>query len=219
MTDGLNPYFQVGLDVMDQPCLILGGGQGGEGRAGRLLDAGARLSVVSPSLTPRLESWRDEERLTHLSRVFQENDLRGMFLVINTVQADDQLAEEVYGMARRERTLVNSFDRPELSNIGMPALVDPGHLRLAISTSNASPGLARRLREDLERMFGEEFVGYLSQLGQVRAHLKKVAAGDDTRFEILHSLVADFRLSGSIDYPAGWRKRVEDLLARRMPSE
>jgi siroheme synthase (precorrin-2 oxidase/ferrochelatase) len=101
----------------------------------------------------------------------------------------------------------------------MPALVDPGHLRLAISTSNASPGLARRLREDLEHLFDEEFVRYLSQLGRVRAHLKKVAAGDDGRFEILHSLVADFRLNGSIHYPAGWRQRVADLLSRRKPSE
>ena len=29
MTARLNPYFQVGVDVMDQPCLIIGGGQGG----------------------------------------------------------------------------------------------------------------------------------------------------------------------------------------------
>ena len=146
-------------------------------------------------------------------------DLGDHIVVINTVEGDDQLAGEVYGIALRDRILVNSFDRPDLSNIGMPALVDPGHLRLAGSTSNASPGLARRLREDLEHLFDEEFVRYLSQLGRVRAHLKKVAAGDDGRFEILHSLVADFRLNGSIDYPAGWRQRVADLLSRRKPSE
>ena len=219
MTARLNPYFQVGVDVMDQPCLVIGGSRGGEGSSSRLLDAGARLTVVSPSLTPTLQSWRDEGRLTHLSRAFREDDLRGMFVVINTVEGDDQLAGEVYGIALRDRILVNSFDRPDLSNIGMPALVDPGHLRLAISTSTARPGLARRLREDLEHLFDEEFVRYLSQLGRVRAHLKKVAAGDDGRFEILHSLVADFRLNGSIDYPAGWRQRVADLFSRRTPSE
>lgn len=215
MTDRVNPYFQVGLDVMDQPCLVIGGGRGGERRSGRLLDAGARLTVVSPSLTPRLQSWRDEDRLTHLSRAFRADDLGGMFVVVNTVEGDEQLAAEVYRMARRERILVNSFDRPDLSNIGMPALVDPGHLRLAISTSNASPGLARRLREDLEQVLDGEFVAYLSQLGRVRAHLKKVAAGDDGRFEILHSLVADFRLSASIDYPSGWREEAEKALSRR----
>ena len=42
MSYQLNPYFQAGLDVMGQPCLVIGGSQGGEGRTSRLLDAGAR---------------------------------------------------------------------------------------------------------------------------------------------------------------------------------
>ena len=29
MTDRLNPYFQVGVDVTDQPCLVIGGSRGG----------------------------------------------------------------------------------------------------------------------------------------------------------------------------------------------
>ena len=26
MSHKLNPYFQAGIDVMDQPCLVIGGG-------------------------------------------------------------------------------------------------------------------------------------------------------------------------------------------------
>ena len=47
----------------------------------------------------------------------------------------------------------------------MVALVHPGHLRLSISTSNASPALSSRLRQDFEEIFDGEFAAYLDYLG------------------------------------------------------
>ena len=128
MSELLNPYFQVGLDVMEQPCLIIGGGREAEDKAGRLLAAGARLTVVSPSATPALVEWASAGRLTHLPRCFAESDLDGVFLVLNTVR-DNALTARVYELATARKALINSYDNPAYSNIGMVALVHPGHLR------------------------------------------------------------------------------------------
>ena len=209
-----NPYFQIGLDVMDQPCLVVGGGREAEDKSGRLLQAGACLTLVSPQLTAQLQEWARTGHLKYFQRVFQPADLEEIFLVANTVRNDAQLTRQVFELAGERGILINSYDQPAFSNFGMAALVHPGHLRLSISTSNASPGLARRLRQDLEKLFDDEFVDYLDHLAQVRALLKEREPDPEKRLVQLRSLVADFCLEGRLHYPENWREQVKALLAR-----
>ncbi len=211
MTLQLNPYFQVGLDVMGRPCLIIGGGEEAAEKSGRLLEAGARLTVVSTELHPQLRAWADAGKLCHHQRKWQPADLDNVFLVLNTLR-DPALARQVFDLASARKLLINTFDRPESSNLGMAALVHPGHLRLSISTSNSSPALSRRLREDLEKLLDEEFVEYLDLLARVRTHLRAREPDAEKRIQLLRSLVEDFRLEGKLHYPEGWREKVRELL-------
>jgi len=211
----LNPYFQVGLDVLEQPCLVIGGGREAEDKAGHLLAAGARLTVVSPSATPALVKWAAAGRLTHHPRCFAESDLNGMFLVLNTVR-DSALTARVYELALAHKILINSYDNPAYSNMGMVALVHPGHLRLSVSTSNASPALSSRLRQDLEEIFAGEFAAYLDCLAEVRQRVRTKVANRETRFALLRSLVSGFRLEGTLRYPADWKQHVDALLTCEM---
>ena len=57
--------------------------------------------------------------------------------------------------------LVNVVDAPDLSDFIVPAVVRRGDLLLAISTSGASPALAKRMRQALEEQFGPEYERYL----------------------------------------------------------
>ncbi len=211
MSELLNPYFQVGLDVMDRLCLVIGGGREAEDKAGRLLAAGARLAVVSPSATPALVEWAGAGRLTYHPRCFAESDLDDVFLVLNTVR-DRALTARVYELATARKALINSYDNPAYSNIGMVALVHPGHLRLSISTSNASPALSGRLRRDLEEIFAGEFAAYLNGLAEVRQRVRAKVGDRETRFALLRSLVSGFRLEGTLRYPADWKRHVDALL-------
>ena len=121
----------------------------------------------------------------------------------------------VYDLSCNKGCLINTYDRPELSNFGMSALVARGHLRIGISTSNASPSIARRLRENLEEIFDDaEFVEYLNQLGQVRDHLKATIPDGDSRTQILKSLVIDFELQGKLRLPDDWQEHIAKLMNR-----
>ena len=211
MSELLNPYFQVGLDVMEQPCLVIGGGREAEDKAGRLLAAGAQLTVVSPSATPALVEWAEAGRLTHHPRCFEEYDLDDVFLVLNTVR-DSALTARVYELALAHKVLINSYDNPAYSNVGMVALVHPGHLRLSISTSNASPALSSRLRQDFEEIFDGEFATYLDCLAEVRQRVRAKVDDRETRFALLRSLVNGFHLEGTLRYPADWKRHVDALL-------
>ena len=214
MNPELNPCFQLNLDLADRPCLVVGGGAEATEKSGRLLDAGARLTLVSPCITPVLQEWSRDGKLQYFEREFRCEDLDGVFLVVNTARGNPDLTQEIFASACARNILINSYDQPVFSNFGMVALVHPGHLRLSISTSNASPSLASRLRQDLEALFDEEFIDYLEQLGRVRQHLKKSEPDRKKRIELLRSLVGTFRLKGQLHYPEDWREQVEALLNR-----
>ena len=212
MTGGLNPLFQVGLDVRGRRCLVIGGGAEAEDKSGRLVDAGARLRVVSPEATAALRDWHARGRLELRSRRYQAGDLDRVFLVMNTVRSDPALCDEVWDTCRERGILVNTYDDASRSHFGMGALVGAGPLRISISTSNASPSLSRRLRQDLEGFFGQEFAEYLTALGQAREHVRRTVPDFAERRRILGSLVEGTRLEGTVRLPADWRERVREVL-------
>ena len=212
MTSGQNPLFQVGLDVRDRRCLVIGGGAEAEDKSGRLLEAGARLRVVSPESTAALQDWSAAARLELRRRRYQAGDLDGVFLVMNTVSGDPGLCDEVFAACRERGILVNTYDDPARSHFGMGALVAAGPLRISISTSNASPTLSSRLRQDLEGLFGEEFAEYLAALGRARDHVRRTVPGFRQRRRILRSLVEGARLEGEVHLPEDWRERVRAVL-------
>ncbi len=197
---------------MGQRCLVLGGGSEAKEKCGRLLDAGARITLLASELNPMLAEWANTGRITHHARAFAPSDLDGVFLVLNTTTDDPQLTQQVWELASARHLLINSYDGPEHSNFGMVALVHPGHLRLSISTSNASPSLASRLRQDLEQLFDEDFAAYLHALGEVRKRLRENITERQTRFALLRALVSDFKIEAQLHYPPHWQQHVEALL-------
>ena len=217
MTDAVNPMFQLGLDVMDKACLVLGGNAEAEEKSARLFNAGGDVTVVCPEITSQLSVWAAEGRVRHYARRFEVGDLSGageaVLLVLNT--EEKALAGEIYDLCVERRILINTYDSPQLSSVSMAALVDPGHLRISISTSNTSPALAGRLRRDLEGLFDAEFDEYLDLLGRVRSHLKVAIADPEKRRRILRELAAGFHLEGTLSYPDGWRERAQSLLAEK----
>lgn len=79
------------------------------------------------------------------------------------------IAAELARRARSGGVLVNVEDAPELCDFHVPAVVRRGALMLTVSTGGRAPGLARRLREWLQRRFGPEWDERLETLGAVRA--------------------------------------------------
>ena len=77
-------------------------------------------------------------------------------------------AAELARRARAGGVLVNVEDAPELCDFHVPAVVRRGALLLTVSTGGRAPGLARRLREWLQRRFGPEWDRYLETVGDAR---------------------------------------------------
>ena len=208
----INPLFQVGLDVLNRTCLVLGGGREAEEKTDRLLDAGARVVLLATDLTPALAECANAERICHRARPFAESDLDEVFLVVNTLADEPELTQRVWELANARNILINSYDQPALCNFGMVALVGTGHLRLSISTSNTSPSLASRLRQCFEQLFDSHFASYSDALAKARKRVRKKVGDRTTRFALLRALVRGFSIEGTLRYPPYWQRQVDALL-------
>jgi precorrin-2 dehydrogenase/sirohydrochlorin ferrochelatase len=179
------PIFAL---IADRPCLVVGGGGVGERKIQDLLAAGARVTVVSPEITPGLAALAGKGEIRHLQGDFQEEQVEGMALVIGAT--DDMAVNARVSAAAQGRGIwVNIVDQPDLCTFIVPAQVRRGDLTLAISTGGASPALARKIREELEHHFGPEYGPYLALLQAARTRLLAVRRGDPDNAVLFHRLV------------------------------
>ncbi len=180
------PIFAL---IADRPCLVVGGGAVGERKVQDLRTAGARVSVVSPTLTPLLAELAATGKIRHLGAEFTDDHLSGMTLVLAATD-DPEVNARVSAAAQACGIWVNVADAPELCTFIVPAQVRRGDLTLAISTGGASPALARQLRLELQQHIGPEYGPYLTllQLVRTRVLLERRAHPDNPR--LFHRLVA-----------------------------
>ena len=207
-----NAGFQVTLDLDGRQCMVIGGDEEAAEKTVRLLEAGAKVTVVHPTLHTDLRKLTASGKIIHRGRTFRSNDAQGVVLVLNVLKGDLALAKSLMELAKTERFLVWSIDQPEYCTVVMPALVKRGPLRIAISTSRTSPALAKVLREDLEAVFGEEFDQFLDWLGALREELKKTEVSDSRRRERLLEAVKGFELTATLQYPNSWKLSGESQL-------
>ncbi len=199
-----NAGFQISLDVYGRLCVVIGGEDEAAHKTGLLLDVGAKVTVVHPTLNVALRKLTAAGKILHRGRRFRSTDTQGAFLVLNTLADDKAFAGSLRALSEAERFLVWSVDQPELSNFMMPALVRRGALRMAISTGGASPALAGTLRRNGEEIFDEEFERYLDWLGKLRQDVRANEPNVEKRRERLNAAVEGFRLTGTVEYPASW---------------
>ena len=165
------PFYPVNLQMTGKCCAVIGGGAVAERKVGSLLKAGAVVTVFSPQVTDALSRLAQAKQITHIDRPYRQGDLAGFFLAI--CATDDRRVNQTAAQEADVRgMLLNVVDAPELGNFSVPAQVVRGDLLLTVSTNGKSPALAKRLRQDLEERYGEEYGLYLQLVAKIRAELK-----------------------------------------------
>jgi len=179
--------YPIMLDLAGRPALVVGGGAVALRKARTLADAGAAVRVVSPRF---LAGFARDKRLKCVAAAYASRHIRGMFLAV--AATDDEAANaRVASDARAAGALVNVVDWPERCDFIVPAVVKRGRLRIAVSTGGASPSLARRLREKLERTFGKEYAAYLDVMTDVRRDVLSRGLSPAARRRIFERLSED----------------------------
>lgn len=160
--------YPISLHLDDQPCLIVGGGEVALRKGRGLLDAGARVIVISPTLAPNFPV----DQVTYIAGFYEPRYLDAFkpLLVFAATDAAD-VNQAVVSDARERGILVNAVDFHEdggedtFSN--MIALSRPP-LTVAISTDGASPVLGQHLRDALDAVVGTHYPTLADWLNELR---------------------------------------------------
>ncbi|MDA8126608.1 MAG: bifunctional precorrin-2 dehydrogenase/sirohydrochlorin ferrochelatase [Deltaproteobacteria bacterium] len=187
-------YYPLFLDISGQRCVVVGGGQVAERKVGRLLDCDAAVEVVGPFLTPKLTALKEEGRIVHRAADYEAELIRGARLVIGATD-DEAVNGRISKDARALGIPVNIVDDPARCDFILPSLVERGDLAIAISTGGKSPALAKKLRRELEAVYGPEYGILTTILGELRRKVIDSGGDPDRRRETFAAVVA----SGILD--------------------
>ncbi|MDR4463768.1 MAG: bifunctional precorrin-2 dehydrogenase/sirohydrochlorin ferrochelatase [Nitrospira sp.] len=212
-----NPGFPLVLDVKGWPVAVIGGDEEASEKSERLLDSGARVTVISPTLNEPLRRLAASGKIIHRGRFFRDADLEHTILVLNTIRGDRDFAQMLLAQAREKGVLLWSVDYPEASSVTMPAVVAAGHVRIAISTSGMAPALSGFIKEDLEHVLDKEFIEFVEWLGQLREQAKADEPDAEKRRALLREALDGFRFLGRVHYPKFWLDNRSQPATDRQP--
>ena len=191
-------YYPIFLNLRGRRCVVVGGGKVAERKVRTLLRAQASVRVISPELTARLAHLAAQKRIEVICRPYRKGDLKlrrgnGVPLLVFSATNDPVVQQAVREDADALGALVNVADDREHSTFLVPASFAQGDLQVAISTSGASPALARSLRQRLQAMLGREYKAHLSFLREARREVLSSVPKQKERARVFRKLVASLK--------------------------
>jgi uroporphyrin-III C-methyltransferase/precorrin-2 dehydrogenase/sirohydrochlorin ferrochelatase len=162
-------YLPLFADLEGRECLVVGGSENATRKLRLLLRAGARPTVIGAAVTQEIHALESDGKVRVKQETRNTTNLLSQriadYALIVVADADSETAEAYAAAARHLNVPLNVVDRPELSTVVFPGIVDRDPVLIAIGTSGAAPVLVRRLREQIEAMLPPR-LGQLARFAQ-----------------------------------------------------
>ncbi len=184
----MNILYPIFLKLNKKRCVVIGGGRTATRKVKALLQAKAKVTVISPKLTKELEKLAENGSIKVIKREYKEGDLNKYFLVFAATDSEE-INKKVIKEAKKKKILCNIVDAPKYCDFYVPAVYAQGNLKIAISTNGKSPALARKIKEELSNIYGKEVALFLNLLASFRKRTKAKFPNEKKRKEILLKIV------------------------------
>ncbi len=195
MSQSHAPSFPIALLLHERTCLVVGSGIEAAHRVRSLLAAGARVRVVAVSPDADLSPVLVDPRVEHRAVPYDSRELKGVWLVV-LADRNAELAALIGADCEARRVFFCAIDQPGTSSFSHVAVARAGALTVAIGTEGSAPGLARRLKLELERVFAESGVASFVE----RVSRAREAAPPEERARVTNSLAARLRFTGTLAF-------------------
>ena len=164
-------YLPLFIDLKDRPCLIIGGGEVAARKANLLIQANAKVTIVSPKISMSTQALVENNQANWLQSEFDHRRLEEQILVIASTN-DMASNRHIYQQAKQRNILVNVVDCPELCDFILPSILDRSPVIIAVSSGGHSPILARQLRAKLGTMIPPSYGRLADLVGSYRDAVK-----------------------------------------------
>lgn len=177
------------IDLRDKEVLVIGGGKVALRKAKLLLGEGALVCVLSRDF---IDSFRElEDQLTIIKENYHKKYLKGRFLVIASTD-DYNINKEICRDAKGLNILYNSVDRSSDDSMMFQSSMKRGNLQVSVSTNGRFAGLSKKIKEELEDYFPEDYGDYIEYLAMKRDEIIASKCADK-RDKILGLLELTYR--------------------------
>jgi siroheme synthase-like protein len=163
--------YPVSLTLEGRRVLVVGGGKLATRRVADLLDAGARVEVVSPAVTQEIADWADQEQVLVALRPFEGGDVTGAWLCIAATD-DPAVNRAVVVAAEREHCFVSAAGDGSASSARPMSVLRRGDLEVAVGTSGRAPAAAVWVRQQLATLVGPEYGVLIDLVAEARAEAR-----------------------------------------------
>jgi siroheme synthase-like protein len=175
------------LDTKGKKAVVFGGGKTAKRRVMKLLNAGAKVTVVSREFAPGLEKLDD----VNLKLIKQEIKEGTKFIeksdIVLIATDDSALNDSLENEARALKRIVNRADKT--SDFIIPATLKTGDVTVSISTNGKSPAVAKSIKKRIKRLLSEDDL-YLIEIEEfAREKLKKTVKSQPEREKFLRELI------------------------------
>ena len=115
-------FFPIFMNIQDQPCLVVGGGQVAARKVFLLKRAGAQITIISPKLCHELQGLVDNMAIDYVKAEFSAKYITNQKIIIAATD-NEAVNKEVSEAAKAKGIPVNVVDAPELCSFIPPSMI------------------------------------------------------------------------------------------------
>ncbi|KAF2789382.1 siroheme synthase middle domains-like protein [Melanomma pulvis-pyrius CBS 109.77] len=162
--------------VRTKRILVVGGGEVAAGRIVNILNADAKVTVVSPraGLNDEVAYRVDQKQVDYIDRKFEPADLDGVDMVLTAVD-DIEASTQIYKLCQEKRIPANIADVPPECDFYFGSVHRDGPLQIMVSTNGNGPKLANIVRRQIAASLPYNIGAAVQRVGMLRRKLRKVA--------------------------------------------
>ncbi|KAL8817769.1 MAG: hypothetical protein Q9223_003459 [Gallowayella weberi] len=162
--------------IKNKRVLVVGGGEVAAGRILNVLNADAKVTVVSPrdGLNSEVAYRVAEGQVDYVDRKFEPSDLDGVDMVLTAVD-DPEASTQIWKMCKERKIAANIADVPPECDFYFGSVHRDGPLQIMVSTNGNGPKLASLVRKQIAAGLPANIGAAIQKVGMLRRKLRKIA--------------------------------------------
>ena len=209
----------IDLHLNGKTVVILGAGNEALKRIKLLENEDCRIIVLGQKPHSTIEKLAKQKKITLKKiKLSSTNFIKNYkpFLIIAST-SDSLLNQKIIHAATKMKILAYASDSPELSDISYLSRIDiKGTIKVGISTSGASPIMAKKIKSKAEKLLGKVITENDLQLIRIqkfaRTESKKYISTQSERKKFLYAIMNDKRVKELLK--DGKHKRIQAIIKK-----